>query len=223
MPPALDGATGQLAFLVGTYQEFRQFLPLWARSIPVASPCCCATSNRTRRGRSVSSASSRVARPATFAWSTSAHDGRRLGTLRVASGACSWPAPTPPHSQPHPERSLHHHGARARMGHGAAAARHLAVRLGAGANRHGIGAGAHLVIGVRAEPAHGGDLGRRHAGAACRARRHAVCGDRAARCSTGTRLPRRRRSPICWEGGSPATALGAGRDQPALERAPPSR
>ena len=30
VPPALEGVRGHLAFLVGTYQEFRQFLPLWA-------------------------------------------------------------------------------------------------------------------------------------------------------------------------------------------------
>ena len=34
LPPAFEGLRGHLAFLVGTYQEFRQFLPLWAALDP---------------------------------------------------------------------------------------------------------------------------------------------------------------------------------------------
>ena len=34
LPPTFESARGHLAFLVGTYQEFRQFLPLWAALDP---------------------------------------------------------------------------------------------------------------------------------------------------------------------------------------------
>ena len=34
VPPTLDGVRGHLTFLVGTYQEFRQFLPLWTALDP---------------------------------------------------------------------------------------------------------------------------------------------------------------------------------------------